>query len=483
MSRIVVPLAAPSVAGLLERTRQAAAEGADWVEWRLDTSATQGCDPAAAVTALGQVALPVLVTIRHPSETGTWMGTEEARLALFQAADAAGAVAIDCEFAHRAILGTWRPQRAKLILSAHDFHGLGSDLPALVAAMRAAGADLPKIAVMARDAADLAVVRDLAVTRTGDLIVLAMGEHGLPSRLLAGVWGTYLTFGRLDGDGGSAPGQPLAKDLQQRYRLHQQQTDWPVYGVLGSPIAHSKSPLIHNAALAAAGLPGVYVPFRCEDAPRFWATCGSWIRGLSVTLPHKQALLDVAALEPLAAAVGALNTLWSDQGVVRGANTDAGAIVSCVAGAAGDLAGKRVLVLGAGGVARAAVHALAQAGARVTVTNRTRARAEELAAEAGAEVSDDGREVVYDILVNGTSQGMGKPDETPWPTAQHRAGTVVFDTVYTPRDTRLLRDAIAAGATPVYGGDMFLHQAEAQFRRFTGQEAPVGVMAQALIRG
>ena len=480
MSLIVVPLAAPTVAGLLDLTRQAAAEGADWVEWRLDTSATQGCDPVAAVAAIPQAAIPVLVTIRHPSETGTWMGTEDARAALLRAADAAGAVAIDCEFAHRAILGTWRPSRAKLILSAHDFTGLGGDLPALVQAMRAAGADLPKIAVMARDAADLAVIRDLAVHRTGDLIVLAMGEQGMPSRLLAGVWGTFLTFGRLDGDGGSAPGQPLAKDLKHRYRLHEQRANWPIYGVLGSPIAHSKSPLIHNAALTAAGLPGVYVPFRCEDPVTFWKACGPWIQGLSVTLPHKEKLLEAAALEPLAEAIGALNTLWQDGGTVRGANTDAGAIVSCVAGAAGDLRGKSVLVLGAGGVARAAVHALAQAGARVTITNRTRARAEELAAEVGATVSDDGREVAYDILVNGTSQGMGKPEETPWPAERHRPGTVVFDTVYTPRETRLLRDARAAGATPVYGGDMFLHQAEAQFRRFTGQEAPVGVMARAL---
>ena len=145
MSLIVVPLAAPTVAGLLDLTRQAAAEGADWVEWRLDTSATQGCDPVAAVAAIPQAAIPVLVTIRHPSETGTWMGTEDARAALLRAADAAGAVAIDCEFAHRAILGTWRPSRAKLIFSAHDFTGLGGDLPALVQAMRAAGADLPKI--------------------------------------------------------------------------------------------------------------------------------------------------------------------------------------------------------------------------------------------------------------------------------------------------------------------------------------------------
>ena len=480
MTRIVVPLAAPTVAGLLERTRQAAAEGADWVEWRLDTAATQGCDPVAAVAAIPQAALPVLVTIRHPSERGTWMGTEDARATLLQAADEAGAAAIDCEYAHRAILGVWRPTRAKLILSAHDFEGLGGDLPGRIAAMRAAGADLPKVAVMARDAADLAVVRDVVVNRTGDVIALAMGEHGLPSRLLAGVWGTFLTFARLEGDGGSAPGQPLARELRDRYRLHAQRADWPVYGVMGSPIAHSKSPLIHNAALAAAGLPGVYVPLRVEDAPAFWRACGAWIHGVSVTLPHKQALLDVATLEPLAQSVGALNTLWHDGGTVRGANTDAGAIISVLEAAAGSLAGKHALVLGAGGVARAAVHALAQAGARVTITNRTRARAEELAAEVGAAVSDDGAEVAYDLLVNCTSQGMGKPDETPWPPARHRPGTVVFDTVYTPRDTCLLRDAIAAGAIPAYGGDMFLHQAEAQFRRFTGHAAPTGVMARAL---
>jgi 3-dehydroquinate dehydratase/shikimate dehydrogenase len=109
----------------------------------------------------------------------------------------------------------------------------------------------------------------------------------------------------------------------------------------------------------------------------------------------------------------------------------------------------------------------------VTIVNRTRGRAEELAREVGATVADleDGAGIAYEVLVNGTSQGMGKPDETPWPTAWHRPGTVVFDTVYTPQDTRLLRDAVAAGAIPVYGRAMFVAQAAAQFHRFTGREA------------
>lgn len=478
MTLVAVPLSAGSPDALLTDSVRAAAAGADLVEWRVDTCQLLGASPEEVIAAIPRSPLPVLLTIRHADETGAWTGSASDRSRLLQAADAAGAAFIDIEFARLGDLGTWRPARARLILSAHDFTGMPRDLGGLIARMRAAGG-LPKIAVTARDAADLATIHDLLAARTGDLIALAMGEHGLPSRLLAGVWGGFLTFARLDEQAGSAPGQPTVTELVARYRLHAQRSDWRILGVIGSPIAHSLSPLIHNAALAQDGVPAVYVPFRVEDPVAFWSACGAWIHGLSITIPHKHALLNaVATVEPLVRSIGAMNTIALIDGVTQGGNTDAAAIITCVEGAAGDLHGKTVLCLGAGGVGRAIAHALASRGAKLVIVNRTHARAIELAHEVGglAVTENEAYAVPYDVLVNGTAVGMGKPEASPWPAERHRAGSVVFDTVYTPLTTRLLHDAQAAGARTVQGLDMFILQAAEQYRRFTGREPDTALM-------
>lgn len=482
-SLVAVPLAAATVEILLADSQRAATAGADIVEWRVDTCQHLGASPEDVIAAIRLSPLPVLLTIRHADETGAWTGSAIERCRLLQAADMAGAAFIDIEFARVGDLGAWRPERARLILSAHDFSGMGKDLGGLIARMRAAGG-LPKVAVTARDAADLATIRQLLVSRTGDLIALAMGEHGMPSRLLAGVWGGFLTFARLDEQAGSAPGQPTVTELVGRYRIHAQRSDWRILGVIGSPIAHSLSPHIHNAALSQDGVPAVYVPFRVEDPMAFWMACGSWIQGLSITIPHKHALLEiVAGVEPLVTAIGAMNTIAMVNGMTRGGNTDAAAIIACVEGAAGDLRGKTVLCLGAGGVGRAIAHALASRGAKLVIVNRTHARAVELATEVGgvAVSESEAYGVAFDVLVNGTAVGMGKPQESPWPAERHRPGTVVFDTVYTPLTTRLLHDAQAAGARTVPGLDMFILQAAEQYRRFTGREPDTALMRAAAL--
>jgi 3-dehydroquinate dehydratase/shikimate dehydrogenase len=316
---------------------------------------------------------------------------------------------------------------------------------------------------------------------------------------LTGVWGGFLAFARLPGQAGSAPGQPLVEDLLDLYRLRAQKPSTAIYAVIGNPIAHSLSPLIHNAAFRNCGLDAVYVPIRVEDAPAFWRACGAWIAGLSITIPHKHALQDqMAVVEPEARVIGAMNTIWRRDGVITGANTDAPAITDCLvttlaqgglAGGAHDLRGKRVLVLGAGGAGRAAAFACRARGATVAVTNRTFARAEELAADCGclALTDDQAAAWTYDCLVNGTAVGMRNPDgtvpdETPWPAERHRRGTVVFDTVYTPLRTRLLREAEAAGATTIRGADMFIAQAAGQFSRWTGVDAPTALMTDLVLK-
>lgn len=487
MVQIVVSIAAADPATVLAGAAQAKAEGADLVELRLDRCARLAKDHGALdgiLATIPRLALPAVVTARHPSENGDWDGSEPERQALLAVADEAGAAWIDHELAQ------WdprrRPKRARLILSHHDFAGMGGDLPAVVARMRAERADMAKVAVTPRDAADLAVIEALHHQRAGGaLTAIAMGEHGLPSRLLAGAWGGAFTFGRLRGEAGSAPGQPTVSDLIERYRIRAQGPRTRIFGVIGSPVAHSLSPLIHNAAFAHHGLDAVYVPFLVDDAVAFWRACGGWIDGLSITIPHKHALLDqVDRLEPLAARIGAMNTIYrGEDSAAIGANTDASAAVACVEAQAGTLRGSRVTILGAGGVSRAIAFAMAERGARVLIANRGHERAQELAAEVGAEACtlDAAPARPFDVLINGTSVGMEQKDkaaalESPWPRAAHRPDTVVFDTVYTPLETALIKEAQMAGATTVCGLSMFIGQALGQFSRWTGREAPEGLL-------
>ncbi len=484
MVEIVVPVAAADAVGIAAQAQQAAAEGADLVEIRLDRCARIAREHGglqAIIARISALALPAIVTIRHQSEGGDWDGDEAERAMLYAAADQAGAAWIDCEVAQRAAVLPLKPKRAKLILSHHDFAGMGGDLVAVIARMRAAGADLAKVAVTATDASDLATIEALYHRNDGPLVAIAMGEHGLPSRLLAGAWGARLTFARLEDSVGSAPGQPTVRELVSRYRVREQGANTRIFGVIGNPIAHSLSPLIHNAAFAHHGIDAVYVPFLVGDATCFWATCGGWIDGLSITLPHKHALLDaVDELEPIAKRIGAINTIHrNDAHRAIGSNTDASAAIACLEHQAGSLAGRRVTMLGAGGVSRAIAFALVERGARLTIANRGIDRARELATEVGADAVelDSAPDVAYDALINGTAVGMNPHvHESPWPAAKHRAGTVVFDTVYTPLETLLLREAQMAGATTICGLSMFIRQALGQYRRWTGLDAPEALM-------
>jgi 3-dehydroquinate dehydratase/shikimate dehydrogenase len=478
MTRIVVPLTASSTAQAQTLAARARAGGADAVELRLDLCLAAGARAEDMLAVIPHLGLPTLLTCRLASEGGAWGGEEAERLALLARGDQAGASWIDLEFAS---YQGWKPARACLVLSAHDFAGIPPGLPALAEAMHDAGAGIAKIAVTARDAADLAPVRALLLGATAPVAAMAMGEHGLPSRLLAGCWGSAFTFARLEGDAGSAAGQPTLAEVA-RCRLKAQGAQTQVFGVIGSPVAHSLSPLIHNAAFAHHRLDAVYVPFRVEDAEGFWRACGEWIEGLSITIPHKQALLTaVDDQEPLVERIGAMNTIYrSDTGATVGANTDAPAIIHCLEVAAGTLKGRRVTVLGAGGVSRTAASACLDRGATVVVANRTQERAEALAAELGCSCVSwrDAPLRPFDILINGTSVGMGREraEESPWPANHHRRGTVVFDTVYLPLETRLLRDAQGAGAATVCGLDLLIAQAVGQFERWTGLEAPEHLM-------
>ncbi len=258
-------------------------------------------------------------------------------------------------------------------------------------------------------------------------------------------------------------------------------------GIIGSPVAHSLSPAIQGAALRATGIDATYERWETPlDAlpARLDALRAADCLGANVTIPHKQAVLPLLdEVAPLAAEIGAVNTIVNDAGRLTGHNTDGGGFVACLREDGFEPAGKRVLLLGAGGAARGIAFALRHEGATVAIANRTAARAEALAEAAGATaVPVDAPPAPYDCVVNCTSAGMhgsGAKDALPCDPAAAAPATLVVDIVYAPEETPLLRAARAAGL-PVLGGlPMLIHQGALAFELWTGRPAPLDVMREA----
>ncbi len=258
-----------------------------------------------------------------------------------------------------------------------------------------------------------------------------------------------------------------------------------LYGIIGHPVRHSLSPAMHNAAFRERGVNAVYLAFDCRDvAAALAGVRGLGIGGLSVTIPHKEAVMaHLDEVDPMARRIGAVNTVVNRDGRLLGLNTDWIGAVKALEEVTG-LRGRRVVVLGAGGSARAVVAGLSQAGAEVHVANRTVERARELAQAWRATWSGLDAPLQGEILVNTTSVGMAPAVEAiPVPPQVAGRFGVVMDIVYSPLETRLLTAAREAGAVAVNGLRMLLHQAVAQFEAWTGLPAPVEVMEQALMDG
>ena len=356
-------------------------------------------------------------------------------------------------------------------------------------------ADIAKVAMTATSALDNVILIDTLRDSKVPLVLLAMGELGQLSRILAPKYGAYLTFASVATGKESAPGQVDTRTLVDMYRFRKMSSETPLFGVIGDPVGHSMSPALHNAALADAGLPGVYLPLRVEahypDFIRQMAERG--FHGFSVTIPGKALAMDAMnEIDPVAEKIGAMNTVvQKPNGLLRGYNTDWIAAISAVEEQVqGGLADKRVVCIGAGGAGRALSFGALEKGARsVIVVNRTIQKAEALAFDLGERASAISLEefnqgkVKYDVLMNSTSVGM-HPKEGVSPVQKQVLipGTVVFDAVYNPLQTKLLQDAESLGCKTVSGLEMFVRQAAAQFRLwFPDNEAPLKVMRDVVV--
>ncbi|MCC7390355.1 MAG: type I 3-dehydroquinate dehydratase [Phycisphaerales bacterium] len=523
---LCVPIMVESVDRARAEAIRAAELGADLVEFRIDQFFSGSEDQAEVLRLVAGSPLPCIVTCRPTWEGGHYDGDEDQRVSLYEALGAAAhpPAYIDAELGaytrsanERQKLdlavdhpGQHRDVRTRLILSSHDFAGRPNDLTRRMLAMQAEpGASVCKAAFRARSLRDNLELFDILTERTKPTIALGMGEFGLASRVLAPKFGAFLTFASLRDEAATAPGQPTITDLLDRYRFRSIGPATKVYGIVGWPVGHSMSPLIHNAGFAEIGHDGVYLPLPIavgEDGAgayeSFKATMLELVHhprldlaGCSVTMPHKENLVRLAreqawTLDEVASGSGAANTLAirrAPSGSVTGAsvaNTDAAAAVGCLAAALGSPRGRPVVVLGAGGVARAIAFGLGAAGAVVTVTNRSPDRADRLAADINHAFPDTARAIPWsdraaaqpDAYINCTSIGMQggpAPDDSPLPPqALARANITLLETVYNPVRTRLLSQARDAGWRTIDGVTMFVDQGARQFELWTSHPAP-----------
>jgi 3-dehydroquinate dehydratase/shikimate dehydrogenase len=471
---------------------QALAEkGAELVEYRLDYLSHL----PDLNRLLKDRPTPVVITIRRAEDKGRWRQSEEQRQTLLRQAIVQGVEYVDLEMDVAPMIR--RYGKTKRIISYHNFDETPDDLDKIHARMTKLDPDIIKLATMANSPSDM--VRMLQLVKHSDVptVGFCMGEFGMASRILCGKYGSPLTYATFNKDRELAPGQLSFEEMRKIYRFDKINADTQIFGVLGDPLAHSYSPLIHNAAFEHLGINAVYVPFRVpKDKLHATLTDFDWfdVRGYSVTIPHKQDVIAKAHVcDEAVSKIGAANTLWRDvAGQWHATNTDYLAALQTICLGLGSepdnhfiLAGKRVTMLGAGGVAMAIGQGIVTNGGILTIANRSHARATELAEKLGCQhVLWENRGAQYaDILINCTPVGMHpNVDDTPFADNWLRDGTLVFDTIYNPENTLLLKQAKQRECLTASGLEMFIRQAAAQFELFTGQPAPLEQMREALRR-
>lgn len=491
LNRVCIAVAAETSAELIANSARLLREF-PFQEFRLDYLH----DTAASVSSLrahtaAHPEATFLATCRRQASGGNFRGSPHDELTILLQAVSAGFALTDLSLETAEILGQGaveqlRAAGATVILSWHDFHRTG-DLDLILDRMRPFAPDIGKIVPTAKSLRDNLPLFRLLHRSENDVpfrtVGLSMGEAGVPSRVLGVQAGSAFTFAAGDDEQATAPGQISGTRLRSLYRIEQIDRETQRFGVAGDPIRSSLSPLMLNAAFAHAGKNAVYVPLLTRDAEELFQFARELnLRGFSITMPLKQAVLPLLDhVDPLAAGIGAVNTVrLTPDGRFEGFNTDAAGIVTPLQ-ARLPLRGARVLVLGAGGAARAAVFGCAHRGALVFILSRRPEQAAQLASEAGAQAIGRAqlpRLAPFDVLINTTPAGMkGNATQLPLEPEELRAG-LVFDLVYNPLETPLIEAARARGIDTVLGIEMFVHQGARQFELWMGEPAPVDLMRQ-----
>ena len=489
LPRICIALGLPDVPRLLEQARREAESGENFLEFRLDylPDPAQGAEAIAAFLKTNP-GCTVLATCRRHQNHGRFNGSIEEQFAVLDLAIDKGARAIDVEIETAEIAAARCADlrgRACLIVSWHHFETTPPLAPVLKR-MQRVPADIYKIVGTARKPSDTG--RILAASRLSPkvpLVTLAMGEIGFPSRVLSSALGALFTYAAPAHVQGTASGQVNARQLRSLYRIDKFTKAAKIYGVIADPVRHSVSPQVHNRAFQSRRLDAVYVPLlvnpnQLRDFFQFAESLP--LSGFSVTIPHKRRIMRyLDHVDPLARRIGAVNTVVRRAGKWRGSNTDADAVSGPLAKLI-HLQKATALIIGNGGAARAAACALVDAGAKVALTGRNPDRVRALARLVNSELISEsqlaGRH--FDIVINATPVGMW-PNVNESPLPDKIPGEIVFDMVYNPLETLLIRHAREQGKKVVPGIKMFIEQAVRQFEIWTGETAPRAAMEAAAL--
>ncbi len=472
---------------LLRHARQEIESGERFLEIRLDYLSAPEQGLKVVRTLLQESPdCTILATCRRHQNGGRFNGGVEEQLRLLDAAVAEGARAVDVEIETAELaLAAFDALRSKcrMVISYHNYAGTPA-LDPVVRRLTRVPADAYKLVTTARKPTDNMRVLSLARAHTRvPLIVLSMGETGFLTRVLSTLWGGLYTYAAPVSAEGTAAGQVCARALRQLYRFEKISRNAKVYGVIADPVRHSISPAVHNRAFQAKRMDAVYLPFLVHppQLKDFFALADKLpIAGFSVTIPHKQKVLRyLDIIDPLARRIGAVNTVWRKAGKWRGTNTDVPGVIVPLSRHL-RLAKATVLLAGNGGAARGAAFALTEAGAKLAIVGRNADRVRALSKACDAEPLSMEQACArhFDALVHATPVGMfPKVDECIFPDLI--PAEVVFDMVYNPLDTLLLKRAREQGKTVVTGMTMFLEQAVHQFETWSGETAPRSVMEKA----
>lgn len=453
--------------------------GADLIEVRFDRMEKLPED----LSPFRKLTVPRIATLRTADQGGASTHTDEERLRFFRRADRIGFEYVDIELSSPLASRLGRELRdARIICSHHDLSGTPG-LSAIIEAMVSTSSkgDLAKVAFTVRSINDLSRLAQAArlFSATGERhVIIGMGELGATTRILSRSFGNEFTYASLEPGKESAPGQ---LDIATLKALGDQPV---ITGLTGDPLGHSLSPALHDLAFKEMKVPGRYLlfPAKEDELEELMELVRELkLRGLNVTIPHKEAVMKhLDEIDPLAKRVGAVNVIVNEKGRLIGRNTDVTGLEQALLAAGADPKGKNVLVIGAGGAARACCAVLERRGANIWITNRTPTRAQEVAKAFSARVAphNDAPKMDFEMVINCTPLGMtGFPEELPIDPQVFRTGQWAVDLIYNPERTPFLAEAEARGAKTLSGMEMLIYQAMDAFETWTGLRPPYEVMA------
>ena len=496
--KVCVALQGRTVGELLDRAKAAIVES-QFLEFRFDSLPSLK-QPREVLAPLAEFLashrdVAAIATCRRKAHGGSFAGSLSDEMVFLAAAAEAGFALIDLEIesaeeSSPAALEVLREvldqTGTALLISFHDFQG-ATDPESVFDRIQRFEPDYIKIVNTAHALSDNLALLNWLKQRSGDaqVVGIAMGESGIASRILSLRSGSAFTFAAAPDGAETAPGQMTARTLKELYRVDQLDQATRIYGVAGNPVSHSLSPLMQNSAFRRERVNAVYLPLKTDSLDDLLRLARELpLSGLSVTMPLKQLVLPhLANVDPLTAKLGACNTIrLGADGKLYGFNTDVAGIIRPLEKRL-SIKDRRFLILGAGGAARAAVYGLIEKGGQVALWSRKEASARELAKASGATVltRKEIAERDFDVLINATPCGMtGNAHPLPLENNEWKA-RVVFDLVYNPLDTPLLKAAKARGAHTIQGVEMFAYQGARQFELWTGKPAPEAEMLRVVL--